>query len=218
MAVLAENSRRETGTGLVLHDLSWPKYEKLLAALDDRHLRLTYDRGTLEIMPLSPEHERCKVLVRRLAEVLAEELDVEMGGLGSITCRQEDLERGLEPDECYYIKNFPKIRGKKRLNLRRDPPPDLAMEIDVTHSSLDRMEIYAALKVPEVWRYDGKLRFYEYRGVKGYREVPRSPTFPLVTAAELTDFVNLGLEKGDSSMVKAFRVWLRSRISENGAD
>jgi Uma2 family endonuclease len=204
--------------GLLLHDVSWKKYDALLHALDDRHLRLTYDRGTLEIMALSPEHERSKVVLRRLVDVLSEELDVEIGGLGSTTCRKEDKGRGLEPDECFYIANFPKIRGKKRLNLKKDPPPDLAMEVDVTHSSLDRMDIYAALRVPELWRFDGKaLHIYQWHP-KGYKEVNRSPAFPLATAADLTSFLKIGLDKGDNFMVKAFRAWIREQLKGNGAE
>jgi Uma2 family endonuclease len=201
---------------LLLSNVSWSKYEALLAAFDDRHLRLTYDRGTLEIMPLSPEHEREKVLARRLVETLTEELEIESGGFGSVTCRKENAERGLEPDESYYIANYRLVKGKKRLNLKRDPPPDLVIEIDITHSSLDRMEIYAALRIGEVWRVKGEiLGIYALDADQHYHEVEHSPTFPMVSVEELNRFLAIGRAEDDNAMLRAFRAWIRERIKKS---
>jgi Uma2 family endonuclease len=119
-------------------------------------LRITYDRGALEIMTLSPEHERLKHLLGYFILILVEELGWNMAGFGSMTFKRKRHQRGLEPDECYWIENELAVRGKDRIDLRRDPPPDLVIEIDWTHSSLDRLAIFAILGVPEVWRFDGK--------------------------------------------------------------
>lgn len=214
-SIARDDSPRRRSERLLLSNVSWSKYEALLAAFDDRHLRLTYDRGTLEIMPLSPEHEREKVLARRLVETLTEELEIESGGFGSLTCRKEDAERGLEPDESYYLANYRLVKGKKRLNLKRDPPPDLVIEVDITHSSLDRMEIYAALKIAEVWRVKSEtLRIHALDPDHGYREVEYSPTFPLVSVEDLNRFLAIGRAQDDNAMVRAFRAWIRERIKK----
>ena len=119
-------------------------------------IRLTYDRGLLEIMtPLDP-HESYKKLLGRFVEALTEELDVEICSLGSRTCSREDLVRGLEPDQCYYIQNEQVVWDKEQIDLNQDPPPDLVIEIDITSSSINRLDLYADLGVPEVWRYDGR--------------------------------------------------------------
>jgi Uma2 family endonuclease len=200
---------------ILLHDIGWEQYETLLEALGDHHLRLTYDRGNLEFMTLSPEHERYKHLLRRLLEVLGEALNVPLAGLGSTTYRRADLERGLEPDECYYLSNWSRVRGKKRIDLRTDPPPDLAIEIDVTHSSLERMGIYAALEVPEVWRFDGEhLRVYRLAATGQYDLCDRSPSFPTIPIPELVRFIRQGEVEDEMSMVRALREWVGSRAAE----
>jgi Uma2 family endonuclease len=200
---------------ILLHLIDWQQYETLLRALDEHHLRLTYDRGNLEIMTLSPEHERFKHLLRRLFEVLSEELGIFFEGLGSTTYRREDLVRGLEPDECYYLNNWPRVRDKKRIDLSSDPPPDLAIEIDITHSSLSRMSIYASLGVPEIWRFDGEnLRIARLVGEGKYEEKGHSSYLPAWSLTELVPFVRKGLTEGEVPMVRAFRVWVREQVTK----
>ena len=152
---------------LLLYDVPWTRYERLLRALDDRHLRLTYDRGTLEIMTLSHEHEGTSYLLGRFVDVLTEEADLPVKAGRSTTFRRRKKEKGLEADNCYWIANEKKVRGKKKINLKVDPPPDLALETDITHSSLDRLGIYRALRVPEVWRFDGKRMVFLILGPDG---------------------------------------------------
>src|SRR5882724_9254203 len=163
---------------VLLHGMRWNDYESVLDQIGERHIFVTYDGRNLEIMSPSPEHDNASGLLSVVVRILAEELHVPLRGLGSTTFRQEDLEKGLEPDKCFYTKNEAKIRGKKRLDLRRDPPPDLAIEVEITQRLLDREQIYAALGVPELWRYDGrKLRVFVL--VRGkYRDRDRSRTFP----------------------------------------
>ena len=142
---------------LVLEDVSWRTYERLLRIFDERPaIRLTYDRGCLEIMTISHEHESYGRFLGRLVVTLTEELGLLLKEGGSTTFRRRHKQRGLEPDNCYWIESEPQVRGKLEIDLTIDPPPDLAIEIDVTHGSLDRLAIYATLGVPEVWRFDGQ--------------------------------------------------------------
>ena len=142
---------------VVLQTVSWPTYQALIHDLESEPgKRLTYDQGTLEIMVPLPPHEAYKRLLGRLVEVTTEETATEIRSLGSTTWSRADLQKGLEADECYYIQNEQAIRGKDRIDLTVDPPPDLAIEVDNTSSSINRMAIYAALGVPEVWRFDGE--------------------------------------------------------------
>src|SRR6266850_5689992 len=140
---------------VVLHHISWDIYESLLFADRDRSVpRFTYDRGELEIVSPSAEHEQLTRTVALLVNIVAEELGINVKDFGSTTFRLEDDERGFEPDTCFYIEKFGQVRGKKELDLRIDRPPDLAIEVDITSSSLDKFSIMAEAGIPEVWRYD----------------------------------------------------------------
>ena len=200
-----------TPRGILLDGVRWQTYESLLADLGNRPIRLTYDRGRLEIMAPLFNHERCKRQIGRLVETAAEESNRPIISGGSTTFRREDLERGLEPDDCFYLANLPAVLGKETIDLRIDPPPDLALEIDITSSSLDRMGIYSALGIPEVWRYDGReLRVHLLGKKNTYRESRRSAAFPDLDVKQLSKFIrdNVGLD--DSLFVKHFRAWLRT--------
>lgn len=199
---------------LVLYGISWPAYRAIADALGEQPVHLTYDRGALEFMTLSPEHERYKSLLGILVNVLAEELDVRIASFGSMTHQREDLQRGLEPDECYYHHHLPAMRGKRRLDLVSDPPPDLVVEVDVSRSSLNRMAIYGALGVPEVWRFDGTdLRAFQRKLDGEYQEVPRSPTFPGLAVSGLVRFLRQGEAEDDTTMIRAFRAWVREQLA-----
>src|SRR5207244_4328204 len=172
---------------LLLYGVSWQEYGRTLRALAERpSLRLTYDRGTLELMTLSLEHESIVRFFNLLILALTLELGLPLKGGGSTTFRRRRRRRGLEPDECYWIANEPLVRGKDKIDLRRDPPPDLALEVDISYSTLDRMAIYAALRVPEVWRYDGAVVSFHVLGPDGaYAAVASSKAMPQVTTADL---------------------------------
>jgi Uma2 family endonuclease len=206
---------RSVGTQqLILDGVSWRTYGRLLRAFDDRHLRLTYDRGDLEIMTLSPEHERFKRLVGLLIGVLVEELGWDMAGFASMTFRSTRQRRGLEPDECYWIQNEPQVRGKDSIDLRHDPPPDLVIEIDVTHSSLDRLAIYAALGVPEVWRFNGRqLLAHLLQPAGGYLESGQSRAFPFLAISDLEQFLGRRSAQSETELVRQFRAWVQERTA-----
>jgi Uma2 family endonuclease len=193
---------------LVLTDVSWQTYQDLGLALQDRNIHLTYDRGVLEIMVISPEHERWKGLFGLLIFTLARSFGRKIGVFGSFTHQREDLARGLEPDQCFYLANLAAVRGKKKINLRRDPPPDLAIEVDISRTSLDRMAIYADLGVLEVWRFNGKALQVYLLEAGSYRLSPSSPTFPDVPMKGLVQFLRLGQREDDVTMVEALEDWL----------
>jgi Uma2 family endonuclease len=204
---------------VILRNISWQTYQSLIRDFEvEPAIRLTYDRGTLEIrMPLDP-HETYKKLLGRLIETATEEIDLEIRSLGSRTCDREDLARGLEPDQCYYIQNEALVRDIEQIDLAHLPPPDLAVEVDITSSSLDRLSIYADLGVPELWRYDGRsLTLYQLQDGQ-YLPCNRSIALPLLQASDITRFLELRFPQdktqapvGENSLVKQFRHWLRSQ-------
>jgi Uma2 family endonuclease len=150
--------------------------------------------------------------------VLTEELGLPLKHGGSTTLRRKLKQRGIEADECFWIANAHRMAGRRRLDLRTDPPPDLAIEVDVTHSSLNRFAIYAALGLPEVWRVDGNtMSFYVLGTGPTYTTAAVSPTFPLVTPADLLNFLQQGRQAGDENAVlRQFRAWIRQRAASAG--
>jgi Uma2 family endonuclease len=198
---------------VVLHGTDWQTYTRLLKVFAERPgMRLTYDRGSLEILSPLFEHDNGAEFLGRLVVTATEELGLEIVAGGSVTLRRRRRQRGLEPDRCCWIASEPQIRGKSRLDLRVDPPPDLAIEVDTTHSSLDRMKIYAALGVPEVWRLDGGVLTFHLLGARRrYSDSPVTLAFPQITPADLTRFLNQRSTLGENATVQQFRLWLRSR-------
>jgi Uma2 family endonuclease len=196
---------------VVLWDVSWELYQKLLRETREQNLRFTYDDGVLEIMSPLPEHEQIKTTIGGFIEILALELDVAMAPLGSTTFARKSIRKGLEPDECYYIQNEAKIRGKKRLNLRRDPPPDLVIEVDVSYRTIDKRALYRAMRVPEIWScHDGKI---ECLHLKRGRYVPSetSLAFPFLKPAEMERFLKMYGTTDDTSIRRAWRDWVRRK-------
>jgi Uma2 family endonuclease len=200
---------------VILPNISWQTYQLLLRDFEQEPaVRLTYDQGSLEIrMPLDP-HETYKKLLGRLIEAATEELNIEIRSLGSRTCDREDLAKGIEPDQCYYIQNEALVRGIAQIDLNQFPPPDLALEIDITSSSINRMSIYAALGIPEIWRYDGQnLSILRLQDGK-YISQDRSSAIPSLMAADILRFLALSNTVGENSLIKQFRQWMRERTTE----
>jgi Uma2 family endonuclease len=198
---------------VLLENISWQTYQALLKDIEEQPgIRMTYDHGILEIMaPLDP-HEAYKKLLSRLVEAATEELNIEIRSLGSRTCSREDMARGLEPDQCYYIQHELAVRGKKQLDLNQDPPPDLVIEIDITNSSMNRMRLYEALQVPEVWQYDGRELTVYCLEDKKYEIRDRSEALPQLTPSQLVRFLKLAETMGETSLIRSFREWVRSQI------
>jgi Uma2 family endonuclease len=175
---------------VVLRNVSWKTYERLLEDLADSSVpHLTYDRGELEIMSPTNEHEEYNRALNLIVEIVAAELEVRLRVLGSSTFKRKDLKRGFEPDSCFYVASAKRIRGKKKLDLATDPPPDLVIEIDITTSSIPKMPIFAHFGVPEVWQYDGRsLRMWKLQGAQ-YTGIESSLAFPVLTPGVLEDFL-----------------------------
>jgi Uma2 family endonuclease len=200
------------GNQLLLKDITWQMFETILAELgESRASRLSYSNGTLEILAPLLEHEVSKVLIGDLVKILLEELDREFWPLGSTTFKNEKIARGVEPDACFYIQNEAAVRGKNRIDLATDPPPDLAIEIDLT--SRTQLNNYEALGVPELWRYNGrKLEIsvlQDGKYVKGDRSL-QFPSFPI--AHLIPQYIEQSKTAGRNVAMKAFRALVRSQI------
>jgi Uma2 family endonuclease len=196
---------------LVIYGEPWGTYLKILRAFAGRRsVRITYDRGALEIMTLSGSHESCKHLIGSLIVLLAYELKIPIRGMGSLTFKRRRKQRGLEPDECYWIQNESRVRAKKTFDWKVDPPPDLVVEIEISRSALNRLGVYAALGVPEVWRFDGTKIVVCVLGPDGkYAVHDRSRVFPFLRPADLIPFVAQAHTAGETAMADSFRAWLR---------
>jgi Uma2 family endonuclease len=196
---------------VILNNVSWETYERLVAETGDgRRTRLAYDRGTLEIMSPLSFHERCNWLLGQMFFILAEELEVDIIGLGQLTCRREEFLRGLEPDTCFYVKNAPLIEAKKDIDLEVDPPPDIMIEVDITNSSLNKFPIYTSLRVPEVWRFDGETLTFHVLRRDAYVKRRFSPTFPgLALGSEVPKFIKKATTQKPMPVLKEFRAWVK---------
>ncbi len=200
-----------------LSGISWQTYETLLEELSDRRLRLTYNRGNLEIMTPSPEHELSKEVLGRFVETLAEELEVQIYPLGSTTFKRPELS-GAEPDKCFYVRNISAVRGKRRLDLTEDPAPDLVIEIDVTSSSKTRLQVYADLGVGEVWIYNGESLVIQQLQNGIYITSEISQFFPNIPIPDIVGFLQQAKTEDYLTLVKAFRGWVRSQMGNERGD
>jgi Uma2 family endonuclease len=203
------------GRRLLLYGEPWVTYLKMLRAFDGRRsIRITFDRGALEIMTVPASHEAFRHLVGTLILLLAYELNISIRGRGSLTFKCRRKKRGLEPDECYWIQNEARMRAVKTFEWRKDPPPDLVVEIEISHSALNRLKIYAALGVPEVWRFDGVRILVCILGPDGkYVVQERSNAFPFLRPADLLPFVAQADTVGETGMADAFRAWVRQQAT-----
>ena len=183
---------QDTTQRILLSGVRWCTYEALLTDMGDYPAaRLAYNHGTLEIMEPSFSHEQLNRIVAAVVEALAMSIHLDFINAGSTTFKREDVARGFEPDSCFYLQHVDAVRGHTTIDLATDPPPDLLIEIDITHPSLDKLPIYAVIGVPEVWRYDGQ-QMVIYRLEDGtYRVVDTSVVLPGVTTQELARFVLL---------------------------
>jgi Uma2 family endonuclease len=200
---------------VLLRGISWQTYESLLNELqaEGQHLRLTYDQGLLEIMSPSPWHGKAGLLIARLVEIYTLEKQIPLVGLGNTTWRRESLAKGIEADECYYIQNAAWAAGREEFDLAVDPPPDLAIEIDITSSSLDKQSIYAALGVPELWRFENeKLIILQLSHSGIYEAAPVSLFLPALTPAVIERTVEERTSsKTDTQIMADFVKWVQSQ-------
>lgn len=200
------------GQRIQLQAVDWPEFEAILEELGDkRTCRIAYSDGVLEIrMPL-PKHEKAKVLIGDMVKILLEELDIDHECFGSSTFKRQDMAKGIEPDECFYIEHAAQMIGKDRLDLTVDPPPDLAIEVDVT--SKTGLDSYLALGVSELWRFeDGRLRISVLQDGQ-YQDAAFSPNFPKFPMVDgISQCIDRSQTVGRRQALKTFRQWVRELI------
>ncbi|MHC5939366.1 Uma2 family endonuclease [Nostoc sp.] len=199
---------------VVLYNISWQQFEKLLVDLgESRATRVAYDDGMLEIMTPLPEHEYYKEIIGDIIKDTAEVLELDYECYGSSTWKRELKKAGIEPDNCFYFQNEALIRGKLKFDLNQNPPPDLALEIDVISKSLDRFPIYARLGVPEIWCYDsGEIKIYQLQGEK-YFQRETSLVFPNLKIQQIPSLIERYHMVGRGVFRQAIREWVRGQTS-----
>ena len=216
--ITANRARFEQSTATIVMDgVSWTTYKTLMSEVgDNRTWRIAYDRGVLEIrMPLE-EHEEPKGLLESFVEAIADELEIEVRKLGSLTLERDDLTRAVEPDSCFYIQNEAVVRGRN-IHLPDDPPPDLAIESDYTSSSVNKHALYSALGVPELWRYTQKILLVYQRIDGGYAPSDRSLAFPFLPIDEVAGFIEQSRTIGQRSAVRLFRQRIREILANQAS-
>ncbi len=200
------------GDRLLLNKITWPQYEQILVELGEyRSTKVAYSQGLLEIMTPLFSHENAKVVIGDFVKILLEELNLDYEPAGSTTFKNEKMQQGVEPDESFYITNCQKIRGKERIDLTIDPPPDLAIEIDITNRT--KFSNYLLLGVPELWRYDGKQLQINVLVENQYVESPLSNTFPdFDLKKKIPELLQQSKQVGSAKIRKVFREWLKKEV------
>ncbi|MFN7284060.1 MAG: Uma2 family endonuclease [Dolichospermum sp.] len=198
------------GQRVILENVTWKELETIIAELGEhRAARIAYDRGILEIISPLAEHEFDKEIISDLVKALLEQLNIEFRCLGSTTFKNQFMAQGIEPDQCFYIQNEAVIRGKKRLDLTIDPPPDLALEIDIT--SRTHLNIYQGLQVPEVWRFENGILQINLLQNGVYVESKSSLNFPNLPLIEvIPESLQKSRTIGRNATLKAFKNWVNS--------
>jgi Uma2 family endonuclease len=197
---------------VTLRGITWQGYQDILRALPQtRAARLTYDDGTLEITVPSELHESSGRLIEVFIRILVVEIGLKLKTMGSTTLDRQDLNRGAEPDNAYYIQNQPKVAGRK-VDLAKDPPPDLIVEVDITRTDIDKNRLYASMGVPEFWRFNGQVWKILQLQESEYSEVSHSPTFPWVEKEDLYRFLDQGRMDEIEAEV-SFRQWVRQKLA-----
>ncbi len=197
---------------VVIHGVSWDSYLQIINALPQaRSSRLTYDDGTLEItMPLE-DHEFSGRLIERFILTLVELMGMRIKTMGSTTMNYPHLKQGAEPDNAYYIQNQPLVKGRN-VNFSQDPPPDLVVEVDITHTDIEKNKFYANIGVQEFWRFNGQVWLIYQLQNGSYIEVTASPTFPKVPKERLYAFLEQAKDD-EIAAVQSLRTWFAEYIN-----
>jgi len=202
-------------TRVLLENITWQTFKTMLAEMgSERANKISYRQGNIEIMtPLKP-HESSNRLIEVFVGVLCEELGLEVNRVGSLTLTRDDLEYGAEPDSSYYIQNELLVREKENIDLAFDPPPDLVLEVEYSRPKIDKFKLYAAMGIPEFWRYNGTtLRVYILANGQ-YSETQTSPTFAAIPIKEIPRFIEESKKIGQIAVTRAFRTWVKLKASE----
>jgi len=194
----------------LIQDVSWDFYKRFCEEIGERPLRLSYTDGDLEIMITKSPHEFYKKMLAKLVECILLERNIPVRSGGSMTFQRDDLEKGFEPDECWWIANESAVRMKMEFDFQHDPPPDLAIEIEISHSLVNRIGIFAALKVPEIWRFNGEtLRFCILQDDGTYADCQYSISFDFLRPEYLLPYLSIKDDVDETTRVRRFIDWLR---------
>ncbi len=205
-------SQLPAGSEIVLREQTWEDYEEILEDVGEASgLRISYDGKIVKIITLSTTHEKYVRFFEMLITTLSLRLKKKILHFGSATMKASRKQRGSEPDCCFYIQNAEAVARKATIDFSRDVPPDVVVEVDIHHDSLNKFSIYSALRVPEFWLYNGnQLKIYRLEN-DAYTEVESSIALPILTAQILSDFLNR-LEKSDQfEILLEFETWLESQ-------
>ena len=214
-------SQLPEAASVTFHDVSWDEYEELLEQVGEAPgLRISYDNGSLCVMTISSEHEKYASFINSLTTAIKLRLRIDILAFGSATMRKRKRKKGNEPDACFYVQTASLIGNRIHLDFETDPPPDIAVEIDVHHDSRSKFPIYSALGVPEIWRYDGQeMSIYHLAKDAGeieaslYVEQDTSAALPMLTAQLLTEMIERMRTDGELNALLAFDEWLQSQNS-----
>jgi Uma2 family endonuclease len=211
MATISPLSAPTPTPGVVFEDVTWDDYEAMLRIVRERPIRVIYDRGRMEVFMPSFGHEDDAHLLGRMVDTLTDELNIPVKAGRTTTHKRRDLDRGAEPDQCYWFgENARRMIGKCQLDLEIDTPPDLVIEVDITSSSLERLPIFAAMGISEVWRLAGQqLVFLHLQPDGTYQARDQSRNFPVVPVAEIARFLDLGRSDEQTAWVRSFRAYVR---------
>jgi Uma2 family endonuclease len=197
-------SQLPEGASVTFNDVSWDEYEELLEQVGEaKGLRISYDNGSMQIMTISAEHEKYSEFIKRLMTVIQLRLRIDIPAFGSATMRKPRRAKGHEPDACFYVQTAPLIGNRVQIDFETDPPPDIVVEVDVHHDSRSRFPIYAALGVPEIWRYDAQVMTIYHlaedteSGELNYVERDTSAALPMLTARLLTEMLERMRTEGE---------------------
>ncbi|ACK66544.1 protein of unknown function DUF820 [Rippkaea orientalis PCC 8801] len=199
---------------VILNNITWETFNQLLLELgENRASRLAYNDGIIEIMTPFGQHEHSNRFIDDLIRVIALELNLNIKKMGSLTLKKDLIKKGVEPDSCYYLTNEPLVRHKQDIRLNIDPPPDLVLEIDMSNSSLNKLPIYVALGVPEVWQYQGStlIGFILDSDNQNYAQSDYSLAFPWLELAQIPPFIQQSLRDGETATLKAFSQWVKQQ-------
>ncbi|AGY60691.1 Uma2 family endonuclease [Gloeobacter kilaueensis] len=216
--VLSQNIAYRNGfkqtQAISVNGVGWNAYRNIISELPEgRSVRVDYYRGTLTLMSPSRKHEKANSLLTRLIIAICDELKLDVESLGSTLWQSQAADSAIEPDSSFYIQNEQVVRDKETLNLDSDPPPDLAVEVDITNPSLRKLPIYAALKIPEVWIYDGRVLRIFHLQQGAYVEAQTSLAFAAIPVRRLPEFLELGQSEGMSAAVAATRRWVQQLLA-----
>jgi Uma2 family endonuclease len=196
---------------VVLENIRWSTYEAILDDVDNRHGRITYDQGVLEIMSPSKLHQKITEVIGRLILTFTEELRIDIESVGSTTFKRQDMNRGFEADKCFYIQHAKQVRVHDEIDLTVHPPPDLVIEVDISRTSMAKLTVFGAMGIPEIWRCDGQsLQIFSWRDGE-YVETDESKVLPSFPVSRITEILNQRCTSSENELIRGFREWLRDQ-------